>query len=145
VNNLEAMSQWATFSRLKIPFHLYVPVSYIDVARRLCQDLQLVPPEIWTYQAIGDQYRWTLVQKGVYGEPKGRPAPPAKPAPKVVAKPAAKPAVKAPVKAVAVKPKAAAKPARPAKAKAAPAKPKVTARTAKPAKKAAASSRAKRR
>jgi hypothetical protein len=81
VNNLEAMSQWAAFSRLRIPFHLYIPVSYVDVARRLCQDLQLTSPEIWTYQAIGDQIRFALVQKGAYGEPKGgRPAAAAKPA-----------------------------------------------------------------
>jgi hypothetical protein len=31
VNNLEAMSQWAAFSRLRIPFHLYIPTSYVDV------------------------------------------------------------------------------------------------------------------
>jgi len=35
VNNLEAMSQWRTFSRLRAPFHLYVPSSAIDTAKRL--------------------------------------------------------------------------------------------------------------
>ena len=25
VNHLEAMSQWATFARLRVPFHLYLP------------------------------------------------------------------------------------------------------------------------
>jgi hypothetical protein len=63
VNNLEAMSQWATFSRLRVPFHLYVPVSMIDVARRLCQDLQLQVAEIWAYHVLGDQIRFTLVQR----------------------------------------------------------------------------------
>ena len=41
VNHLEAMSQWAAFSRLRAPFHLYVPASSIDTARRLCADLQI--------------------------------------------------------------------------------------------------------
>jgi len=104
VNNLEAMSQWAAFARLRIPFHLYIPVSYVDVARRLCQDNQIAPPEIWTYQAIGEQIRFAMVQRGVHGEPKGRPAAAAKPAP-----PAAKPAAAAAP--VAARPKAAAKPA----------------------------------
>lgn len=110
VNNLEAMSQWAAFSRLRIPFHLYIPASYVDVARRLCQDLQLTPPEIWTYQAIGDQIRFALVQRGVYGEPKGRPAASAKPARPVAPRPVApKPVAAKPVaaKPVAAKPVAA--------------------------------------
>jgi hypothetical protein len=50
VNNLEAMSQWATFSRLRVPFHLYIPLQMVDVARRLCEDLQLTPPEIYSYR-----------------------------------------------------------------------------------------------
>jgi hypothetical protein len=111
VNNLEAMSQWATFSRLKVPFHLYVPISYIDVARRLCVDLQLTPPEIWTYQAIGEQIRFAMVQKGAIAELKYKPLPAsavkaaakaAAPKPEVakpvaVAPPAPKPAVAKPV------------------------------------------------
>ena len=63
VNNLEAMSQWATFSRLRVPFHLYVPASSIDSARRLCTDLQIAADEIWAYHAMGDQLRFTLVQR----------------------------------------------------------------------------------
>ena len=63
VNHLEAMSQWAAFSRLRTPFHLYVPVSMIDVARRLVQDMQIPVSEIWAYHVIGDQLRFTLVQK----------------------------------------------------------------------------------
>jgi hypothetical protein len=113
VNNLEAMSQWATFSRLRVPFHLYIPTQMVDVARRLCQDLQLTPPEIYSYQAIGDQFRWVLVQKGALGEPKGgRPAAaPKPPAAAAAAKPvAAKPAAAKPPAAKAAKP-AAAKPA----------------------------------
>ena len=115
VNNLEAMSQWATFSRLKIPFHLYVPLSYLDVARRLCQDLQIAPPEIWTYQAIGEQIRFAMAQRGAHGEPKVRAAAPAeKPAvaekPEPEAKPAVRPAAKVAAKPAAAKP-AAARPA----------------------------------
>jgi hypothetical protein len=75
VNNLEAMSQWATFSRLRVPFHLYVPQSMIDVARRLCQDMQLPVAEIWAHQVLGDQIRFTLVQRAAEpAETKPRPA-----------------------------------------------------------------------
>jgi hypothetical protein len=63
VNNLEAMSQWAAFGRLRAPFHLYVPSGMIEVARRLCQDLQIPVAEIWTYHPVGDQMRFTLVQR----------------------------------------------------------------------------------
>jgi hypothetical protein len=63
VNNLEAMSQWAAFSRLRTPFHLYVPASAIDTTRRLCADLQLSVAEIWAYHTPGDQLRFTLVQR----------------------------------------------------------------------------------
>jgi hypothetical protein len=71
VNHLEAMSQWAAFSRLRTAFHLYVPVSMIDVARRLCQDMQIAASEIWAYHLIGDQFRFTLVQKSAQPEMKG--------------------------------------------------------------------------
>lgn len=63
VNNLEAMSQWVAFGRLRTPFHLYVPSNMIDVARRLCQDLQIPVAEVWTYHPVGDQMRFTLVQR----------------------------------------------------------------------------------
>jgi hypothetical protein len=76
VNHLEAMSQWAAFSRLRTPFHLYVPVSMIDVARRLVQDMQIPVSEIWAYHVLGDQLRFTLVQKSAQPELKGtKPAP----------------------------------------------------------------------
>ena len=85
VNHLEAMSQWAAFSRLRTPFHLYVPVSMIDVARRLLQDMQITVSEIWAYHVIGDQLRFTLMQKSAQPELKA-----AKPAP--VARAASTPA-----------------------------------------------------
>jgi hypothetical protein len=74
VNHLEAMSQWAAFSRLRTTFHLYVPVSMIDVARRLCEDMQIAVAEIWAYHVIGDQPRFTLVQRSAVPEVKARPA-----------------------------------------------------------------------
>jgi hypothetical protein len=169
VNNLEAMSQWATFSRLRVPFHLYIPTQMVDVARRLCQDLQLTPPEIYSYQAIGDQFRWVLVQKGALGDPKGgRPAAATKPAAPaatvvtdkpiaakatrpVAAKPTAKPTAKAVAKAAApVQGREAARPARreapaPPRRKAVAVKTKPKARPAKPARKASGSARAQKR
>ncbi|MGH9253382.1 MAG: hypothetical protein ACRD3C_02305 [Vicinamibacterales bacterium] len=75
VNKVEAMSEWATFSRLRGAFHLYVPTSMIDVARQLCGDLQIAVGEIWAYTAIGDQVRFTLIQRTARaGEDKARPA-----------------------------------------------------------------------
>jgi hypothetical protein len=64
VNNLEAMSQWASFARQRAPFYLYVPAGSIDTARRLCTDLQIPVAEIWTYHPVGDQMRFTLVYRG---------------------------------------------------------------------------------
>jgi hypothetical protein len=63
VNNLEAMSQWATFARLRVPLHLYVPATSVDVAKRFCADLQVPVAELWAYHAIGDQVRFALVQR----------------------------------------------------------------------------------
>jgi hypothetical protein len=74
VNHLEAMSQWAAFSRLRTPFHLYVPQSMIDVARRLCEDMQIPVAELWSYTVIGDQPRFTLVQRTGVPDVKTRPA-----------------------------------------------------------------------
>ncbi|MEQ1574568.1 MAG: hypothetical protein ABL993_10015 [Vicinamibacterales bacterium] len=63
VNNLEAMSQWAAFSRLRAALHLYVPIGSIDTARRLCSDLHVSVAELWTYQMVGDQMRFNIVQR----------------------------------------------------------------------------------
>jgi hypothetical protein len=75
VNNLEAMSQWVAFGKLRAQFHLYVPASAIDSTRRLCVDLGISVAEIWAYHSIGDQLRFTLVQKTGPGLPKGSPEP----------------------------------------------------------------------
>lgn len=102
VNHLEAMAQWAHFGRVKAPFHLYVPAAAVDIARRLCIENQVEVTEIWSYHSMGDQTRFTLVQRAT--APAARPAAPAKPAEKVEKKkPAAaakpKPKAKPPVKA----------------------------------------------
>ena len=93
LNNLEAMSQWVTFAKLRVPFHLYVPASGVDSARRLCSDLQIQAAEMWAYHSIGEQIRFTLVSRtGPPERPVREPAPP-KPAaaPKVAAAPAPAP------------------------------------------------------
>jgi hypothetical protein len=82
VNNLEAMSQWVTFSRLRAAFHLYVPTGCVDSARRLCTDLGVDVAELWAYQSVGDQIRFTLIQKSAaaaLAEAKARPEPAEKP------------------------------------------------------------------
>jgi len=56
VNNLEAMAQWTHFSRARVPFHLYVPVSGYDAARRLCEANDAHPAEIWTYRPTNDGF-----------------------------------------------------------------------------------------
>jgi hypothetical protein len=75
VNQLEAMSQWATFSRFRVPFHLYVPLGCVDSARRLCTDLQIPAAEVWAYQTVGDQMRFTLVQRAPQAGDGKAPAP----------------------------------------------------------------------
>jgi hypothetical protein len=72
VNHLEAMSQWKTFSQLRAPFHLYVPASSIDPARRMATDLQTNVAEIWAYSALGDQMRFTLIHRSEAAEAKAR-------------------------------------------------------------------------
>lgn len=147
VNTLEAMSQWALFSRLRVPFSLYVPPAALDTARRLCTEHAIPVSEIWTYHTALDQVRFTMVHRSaapVAPKPKAAPAPEepaAKPAP---AKPAAAKPSKAKAKTTAkTSPKAAktskpsAKPAvRTVPRKAAKSAPKVAAarKTARPAK-----------
>ena len=117
INHLEAMSQWAPYSRLKVPFHLYVPVSALDVARRLSSDHQVIVAEIWSFDNVGDQVRFTLVHKipdsgkPIVGIPSApRPAPPKAAPPAPAPAPAeARPAAKAGAKAGPPKPAAASK------------------------------------
>ena len=121
VNHLEALAEWAHFSRTRVPFHLYVPGGMVDVARRLCDDNAIYVSEIWSYHTVGDQVRFTLVFRNKEAPPKP-PIVKAPPAPKK-AVPAPKPA--APVKAAPKKP---APPRRAAKAHKSPAVKKKAAR-----------------
>jgi hypothetical protein len=63
VNHLEALAQWAHFSRTRAAFHLYVPGGMVEVARRLCEDNHIFVAEIWSYHTVGDQVRFTLVHR----------------------------------------------------------------------------------
>lgn len=109
VTTLEAQFEWGMFSKLKVPFHLYVPGQALDTARRLCEELQLPVAEIWTYHVgLDQQVRFTQV----YRSPlvvKAEAAAAARAARSVKAAPAAaKPAKTA-------KPSGAARPSAPAK------------------------------
>ena len=76
VNHLEALAQWAHFGRARAQFHLYVPSSMVDVARRLCEDNRIVVNEIWSFHGIGDDIRFTLVHRNrEVGHAPRRPAP----------------------------------------------------------------------
>jgi hypothetical protein len=133
INTLEAMAEWGPFSRLKVPFHLYVPANAIDTARRLCTEHQIVAAEIWTYHTSVDQVRFTLIDRSDVVVPAAKPAarPPVKdtkPAAAAKKAPAAKKPAPAKKPARAAKPaKAAKKPAPKAAKKAAPARAKSTA------------------
>jgi hypothetical protein len=131
VNHLEARSQWAHLGRARAPFHLYVPLGSVDIARRLANENQVNVSEIWSFHTIGDQTHFRLVHRapedtrrsneprGIVTTVPGRgdvPALPARPAPPV--KTAAPPAP-APVKRPAA-PARSAKPAKPVKKRVAP-------------------------
>jgi hypothetical protein len=123
VNHLEALSQWAHFARMRAAFHLYVPANMVEVARRLCEDNHIHVGEIWSYHLVGDEPRFTVVQRNREAQV----APRAKPVPRpaaAAASPARKPAPRA---SKPVKPAKPAKPARSAK----PTKPKKAAKAKK--------------
>ena len=119
VNHLEAMAQWAHFGRARAPFHLYVPAAAVEIARRLVTENGVGVAEIWSYHSIGDQTRFTLVQR--VNSQDLRPVAPPRPE-RPAAKPAVKPAAKTngkgrttkpkPVKAKAAKPAVKKKPKR---------------------------------
>jgi hypothetical protein len=86
VNHLEALAQWAHFSRTRAAFHLYVPAGMVDVARRLSEDNHIYVAEIWSFHMVGDQVRFTLVHRNRElppTPPRPRPSPrPVAPAPR---------------------------------------------------------------
>jgi hypothetical protein len=123
VNNLEAMAQWTHFSKARVPFHLYVPVSGFDAARRLCDANGARPSEIWTYRPTNDGFdlvrsfqdassaRASANDNGAPARPAAKTAAkPAKPTPKSKPEPKPKPDAKA--KRPVAKAKPASKPAR---------------------------------
>jgi hypothetical protein len=63
VNNLEALAEWVTFGRLRPSFHLYVPTSMMEVAKRLCMDHNVPVAEIHSYHAVGDELRFVPVYR----------------------------------------------------------------------------------
>jgi hypothetical protein len=85
VNHLEALAEWAHFSKLRAAFHLYVPAGMIDVARQLCQDNQIRVDEIWSYHTFGDEVRFTNVYRS--REPVAPPAPAPRPHPPAAHRP----------------------------------------------------------
>ena len=127
VNHLEALAQWAHYAKQRAAFHLYVPASMVDVARRLCEDNHIHVAEVWSYHIVGDEPRFTMVHRNRDAAPAPRVAKPAVVKPAVV-KPAARPAAKA---------------AAPAKPAARAAKPVTPAKSGKPAKAAKAANAAK--
>ncbi len=54
------MAQWAHLAKLRVPFHLYVPINSVDVARRLSHDYKISVTEIWSYHQVGEQFKFTL-------------------------------------------------------------------------------------
>jgi hypothetical protein len=124
VNHLEAMAQWAHFGRVRAPFHLYVPASAVEIARRLCIENQVNVAELWSFHTIGDQTRFTLVQRSGGTTPKDSVTESKRPEPRKTAEPP-KAASEAPRKrAVAPRPRKAARPARKAAAAARGTKPR---------------------
>jgi hypothetical protein len=128
VNHLEALAQWAHYGRLRAAFHLYIPASMVDVARRLTQDNQIHVAELWSYHVVGDEPRFTLVHRNreaISAAARSRPA--TKPAAKPVVTatiPAPRPAKASAAKATKPKPKPKPKPKASKPNKAAPKKKK---------------------
>jgi hypothetical protein len=63
VNNLEALSEWVSFGRLRSSFHLYVPTAMMEVAKRLCTDHNVTVDEIHSYHMVGDELRFVPVYR----------------------------------------------------------------------------------
>jgi hypothetical protein len=150
VNHLEARSQWAHLGRARAPFHLYVPLGSVDIARRLSTENQVNVTELWSFHTIGDQTHFRLVHRAPEdtrrsSEPRGivisnRPEPPKPVAPPAPPRPAKAVAPALPPPAPVKKPAIAARPARSVKKPVAPPARKKTAsssRRAAPARKSA--------
>ena len=116
VNHLEALAEWGHFARARAPFHLYVPAGMVDVARRLSDDNHIYVSEIWSYHAVGDQVRFTMVFRNKEVPPRPAAAPrPLAPPPRTTPRPAPPRAAAAPVRRKPAVRQATAKRAKPAK------------------------------
>jgi len=115
VNSIEARAEWGTFSKLKVPLHLYVPPVCVDAVRRICDEYQILVAELYTYSTTFDQVRFTMVHRSpdapVIRVPEKKAVAP-KPPVKTVAKPVK--AVVKPAPAKLAKPAKSVKPAKPA-------------------------------
>ena len=108
VNHLEALAEWAQFARTRAAFHLYVPSTMVDVARRLCEENQITVNEIWSFHSMGDDVRFTLVHR--VREAPAPPPPSPTPTPPAVRRTAPTPATAARRKPAARRPLRSAKP-----------------------------------
>lgn len=63
LNNLEAMSQWVSFGKSKIPFHLYVPAHAVEQAKRLMTAHEVPVSELWSYFSLGEKVRFLQVYR----------------------------------------------------------------------------------
>jgi hypothetical protein len=121
VNTIEARAEWAVYSKLKVPLHLYVPPASVDAAKRICAEYQIGVAELWTYTTSFDQVRFTMVHRAPDAPVVRVPVKMAKPAPRPSAPKAAAPALRPgqgrPEPGRGTKPKPAAKKAAPAKTK----------------------------
>ena len=116
VNHLEALAEWGHFARARAPFLLYVPAGMVDVARRLSDDNHIYVSEIWSYHAVGDQVRFTMVFRNKEVPPRPAAAPrPLAPPPRTTPRPAPPRAAAAPVRRKPAARQATAKRAKPAK------------------------------
>jgi hypothetical protein len=70
---------------------LYVPASAVEIARRLSVENQVNVTELWSYHTIGDQTRFTMVQRSASAPVTREPAPEARPAAAETPKPAETP------------------------------------------------------
>jgi hypothetical protein len=130
VNNLEAMAQWAHFARARVPFHLYVPVTAYEAARRLCEANHAQVSEVWTYRPAADGFDLVRIStdpsairaRGPMATLAAVPPKPAPPPPPPVAPPPA-PVKAAPAPPVAPPPAKSKPPVRPVAAPSAPKKP----------------------
>jgi hypothetical protein len=109
-NNLEALAQWMQFAKARVAFHLYVPVTSYDSARRLCELHHTRPAEIWTYRASMDGFDLMRVQQNpITGGGRAATVERIVPTPKPVEKPPEKPVGEKPAEKTEISPKAAAK------------------------------------